>query len=65
MSDTGILNAIIWSALFLGACAAAAALYGHYLALPGWLTGPEICQLEDGGCQVLFRTRDRGQTARH
>ena len=50
------LNAIIWSALFLGACAAAAALYGHYLVLPGWLTGPEICQLEDGGCQVLFRT---------
>ena len=37
------------------ACAAAAALYGHYLVLPGWLTGPEICQLEDGGCQVLFR----------
>ena len=24
--------------------------------LPAWLTGPEICQLEAGGCQVLFRS---------
>jgi uncharacterized membrane protein len=47
---------LIWAALIAGACASAAALYGHYLVLPGWLTGPEICQLEDGGCQVLFRT---------
>jgi uncharacterized membrane protein len=47
---------LIWAAIFAGACASAAALYGHYLVLPGWLTGPEICQLEDGGCQVLFRT---------
>ena len=23
---------------------------------PGWLTGPEICRLEDGGCAVLFRS---------
>ena len=48
---------LIWVAILAGACASAAALYGHYLVLPGWLTGPEICQLEDGGCQVLFRTR--------
>ena len=47
---------IVWLALVLGACAAAAALYGYYSVLPGWLTGPEICQLEAGGCQVLFRT---------
>ena len=47
---------VIWLALIAGACASAAALYGHYLVLPGWLTGPEICQLEHGGCQVLFRT---------
>jgi uncharacterized membrane protein len=46
----------IWIAIVLGACAAAAALYGYYLVLPSWLTGPEICQLEAGGCQVLFRT---------
>ena len=46
---------LIWVAILAGACASAAALYGHYLVLPGWLTGPEICQLEDGGCQVLFR----------
>jgi uncharacterized membrane protein len=47
---------IIWIAILLGACASAAALYGYYLVLPSWLTGPEICQLEAGGCQVLFRT---------
>jgi uncharacterized membrane protein len=47
---------LIWLAVLVGTCAAAAALYGHYRVLPGWLTGPEICQLEDGGCQVLFRT---------
>ena len=47
---------IIWLALFIGLFAAGAAFYGHYLVLPGWLTGPEICHLEDGGCQVLFRT---------
>ena len=50
------MTLIIWLALILGACAASAALYGYYLVLPGWLTGPEICQLEAGGCQVLFRT---------
>jgi uncharacterized membrane protein len=47
---------IIWLALAVGAAAAAAALYGHYLVLPGWLTGPQICRLEHGGCAVLFRS---------
>jgi uncharacterized membrane protein len=47
---------VLWGALIGGFCAAAAALYGHYFVLPGWLTGPEICQLEDGGCAVLFRS---------
>ena len=47
---------LIWTALALGAAASAAALYGHYLVLPSWLTGPEGCQLEHGGCAVLFRT---------
>ena len=47
---------LIWIALLTGMAAAAAALYGHYLILPAWLTGPEVCQLEDGGCGVLFRT---------
>jgi len=51
-----VSSLIIWLALIAGACAAAAALYGHYRVLPGWLTGPEICQLEHGGCQVLFRS---------
>ena len=47
---------LIWIALACGAAAAAAALYGHYRVLPSWLTGPEICQLENGGCTVLFRS---------
>jgi len=54
MRNTGDL--LIMAALIVGTCAAAAALYGHYRVLPGWLTGPEICQLEHGGCAVLFRT---------
>ena len=47
---------LVWVALLVGACASAAALYGHYRVLPAWLTGPEICKLADGGCQVLFRS---------
>lgn len=50
------MTVIIWAALIVGACASAAALYGHYLVLPGWLTGPQICKLEHGGCAVLFRS---------
>jgi uncharacterized membrane protein len=50
------LTAIIWIALAAGTAAAVAALYGHYRVLPAWLTGPEICRLEDGGCAVLFRS---------
>jgi uncharacterized membrane protein len=47
---------LIWIALIGGLSAAIAALYGHYRVLPSWLTGPEICQLEHGGCAVLFRS---------
>jgi uncharacterized membrane protein len=50
------MSFVIWIALMVGACTSAAALYGHYLVLPGWLTGPQICQLEHGGCAVLFRS---------
>ena len=50
------MSALIWFALLLGASASFAALWGYYRVLPGWLTGPEICQLEAGGCTVLFRT---------
>jgi len=50
------MSALIWFALLLGAFASLAALWGYYRVLPGWLTGPEICQLEAGGCAVLFRT---------
>ena len=51
------VSTITWLALAAGSLASAAALYGHYLVLPGWLTGPQICQLEYGGCAVLFRSR--------
>jgi uncharacterized membrane protein len=47
---------VTWVALCAGAVAAAAALYGHYLVLPAWLTGPEVCLMEHGGCAVLFRS---------
>ena len=47
---------LIWAALAVGASASIAALWGYYGVLPGWLTGPEICQLEDGGCAILFRS---------
>jgi tetratricopeptide (TPR) repeat protein len=47
---------LIWIALGFGAAAATAALYGHYRVLPAWLTGPEVCLMEDGGCAVLFRS---------
>jgi uncharacterized membrane protein len=51
-----LLTVVTWTALIIGAIAASCALYGHYFVLPAWLTGPEVCRLEDGGCAVLFRT---------
>lgn len=50
------VSALTWIALLVGASASAAALWGYYRELPGWLTGPEICRLEGGGCAILFRT---------
>ena len=50
------MSTLIWISLLLGASASVAALWGHYRELPGWLTGPEVCQLDAGGCAVLFRT---------
>jgi uncharacterized membrane protein len=50
------MDSVIWLAVAVGACASAAALYGHYRVLPAWLTGPRICRLEHGGCAVLFRS---------
>ena len=47
---------LVRAALIAGAAAAIAALYGHYRVLPGWLTGPQVCQLDQGGCAVLFRS---------
>ena len=47
---------LVWVALAIASAASAAALYGHYRVLPGWLTGPRICRLDHGGCAVLFRS---------
>ena len=41
-----MMDLLIWAALCAGIAAAVAALYGHYRVLPGWLTGPEVCQLD-------------------
>lgn len=53
---SSVSDVLIWAALAGGTAAAAAALYGYYYILPSWLTGPEICKLQDGGCAVLFRS---------
>lgn len=50
------MDVVLWTALCAGCAAALAALYGHYRVLPGWLTGPQVCQLDQGGCAVLFRS---------
>jgi uncharacterized membrane protein len=50
------MTALVWLALAGGTLAAAAAFYGHYRELPVWMTGPEICRLEGGGCAILFRS---------
>jgi uncharacterized membrane protein len=47
---------LAWLSLTCGAIAASAAFYGHYRELPAWMTGPEICRIEGGGCAILFRS---------
>src|SRR5258708_7535062 len=51
---SGLVVVLIGS-MAIGAVAATAALYGRYRDLPGWLTGPAMCEMEGSGCQVLFR----------
>lgn len=53
-----LVDLVLDAACLLGWLTALVALYGRYRTLPGWLTGPNICRLEDGGCGVLFRTRE-------
>ncbi|MEO6237429.1 MAG: vitamin K epoxide reductase family protein [Vicinamibacterales bacterium] len=53
MSAIAILT---WLSLIVGAAASIAALWGYYGELPSWLTGPEVCAMEGGGCAILFRT---------
>ena len=50
------IEILIWSSLVVGAAASVAALWGYYGELPVWLTGPEVCAMEGGGCAILFRT---------
>ena len=52
----GVLNTAQVLALVVGTAAATAAMYGRYRLLPASLTGPQVCRLEAGGCEVLFRT---------
>lgn len=47
---------VFWAGVAAGGLASALALYGRYRVLPAFLTGPEVCKLEAGGCQALFRT---------
>jgi uncharacterized membrane protein len=56
LSASAIVTILLWCAIVAGLAASSSALYGHYRVLPGWLTGPEICQLENGGCTILFRS---------
>lgn len=49
---------IFWAGVLVGAAAAAVALYGRYRVLPAWLTGPTVCKLDAGGCEVLFRSAE-------
>lgn len=53
-----LMNLLIYTASLAGFFSAATALYGRYYTLPSFLTGPNICKLEAGGCQVLFRTKN-------
>lgn len=52
------MNTILSAGLLIGWIAAAVALWGRYRTLPAFLTGPNVCRLEAGGCQVLFRTQN-------
>jgi uncharacterized membrane protein len=53
-----VMNLLLSSLILIGWGAATVALYGRYRTLPSFLTGPNICRLEAGGCQVLFRTKN-------
>jgi uncharacterized membrane protein len=53
-----IYSIILWISIIAGTLAAAAALYGQHKVLPKILTGPAVCKMEAGGCQVLFRTKE-------
>jgi uncharacterized membrane protein len=53
-----LFDGLLIGAILAGFTAAALALYGRYKTLPPIFTGPNICRLEAGGCQVLFRTKN-------
>jgi len=50
------LHILLGTLMGLGFTGACLALYGRYRVLPAFLTGPHTCQLEESGCQALFRT---------
>ncbi|MCI0650303.1 MAG: vitamin K epoxide reductase family protein [Planctomycetes bacterium] len=52
------LDGISIAAAAAGLVASGLALYGRRFVLPSVLTGPRVCKLEEGGCQILFRTKE-------
>jgi uncharacterized membrane protein len=53
-----LMKTLLEAVIVIGYLAAFTAFYGRYRTLPSFLTGPNICRLEAGGCQVLFRTKN-------
>jgi uncharacterized membrane protein len=56
LSFASLLDVGLAAVIVVGGSAALAAYYGRYRVLPRLFTGPRVCRLEAGGCQVLFRT---------
>ena len=53
-----LADSILIGSLITGCLSASVALYGRYYSLPVILTGSSFCHLEDGGCEVLFRSEN-------
>ena len=51
------IDGLLSVSILAGLLSSAAALSGRYRELPPFLTGPRVCKLEAGGCQILFRTK--------
>jgi uncharacterized membrane protein len=56
LNFASLLDIGLAASIVVAAAAALAAIYGRYRVLPRVFTGPNVCRLEAGGCEVLFRT---------